>query len=478
MSAVPRLWNHSDIQHIREIQTGQTYGRSGCDDCAYQSSGPYQGKPYFTFSSAVELSEKQTWNLELAKEEFEKGIVKVRSLPLRYFIFFGYNCNLECKMCIQVPKRKLLDEEIETQLFSHWKAWFPFALTVDCIGGEPFSIPSAIQFMREFVEDPELDMVRLGIFTNGIMVDKHLDWLRKKERVSFKVSLDSVGDSYEAIRFRGDWERVSENLVTIRKLIDDEKPQWGVSTNALMMLSGIESLPEFAAFHVQHRIRTSFYSLSYERGNEEILYSEDIVQFPYLTDRVPLWRERFDEAIEIFASGDYSSEAEGLRVYRDMIVEARSQVGDVHKPTRTAASHDRDGIRDRITAYRTIRPEDLVVSEKGFGFDAPDNDSGVLLELDTAELDPMNGFLTIRMTWQGAIIPKHVIRCQPVVHEAPGYDFLGLEKRQEGDTIIKDVYLRASGGEDTAAQSLQFRITSVRPDEFSLLPDRLDILVA
>ncbi|AMW34375.1 hypothetical protein AY555_03315 [Haematospirillum jordaniae] len=45
------------------------------------------------------------------------------------------------------------------------------------MGGDPFAIPSALKFMRCFVDDPDLDAVRLNIFTNGHLIDRHLDWL-------------------------------------------------------------------------------------------------------------------------------------------------------------------------------------------------------------------------------------------------------------------------------------------------------------
>ncbi|WP_209316483.1 SPASM domain-containing protein [Haematospirillum jordaniae] len=95
-SSVLDVWNHPDIQYIRRIQMGETTDSYGCEGCGYFSNQTDKDDvPYFNFEAPPDLSEKQRQNFDLAKSEFESRAIELKSLPLRQFFFFGYQCNID-----------------------------------------------------------------------------------------------------------------------------------------------------------------------------------------------------------------------------------------------------------------------------------------------------------------------------------------------------------------------------------------------
>jgi organic radical activating enzyme len=76
--------------------------------------------------------------------------------------YFSWGCNLSCAFCYQVPWRDQWRTALPDDLFERCRDDFLSMLQVECIGGEPFAIPSALSFMRKFVADPELAQVRLS----------------------------------------------------------------------------------------------------------------------------------------------------------------------------------------------------------------------------------------------------------------------------------------------------------------------------
>ncbi len=68
-----------------------------------------------------------------------------------------------------------------------------------------------------------------------------------------------------------------------------------------------------------------FDMLRLNRGNEEVVYHEDVVGFPALLDHIPGWRNYFTEALSIFEKSGFTGEARSLGNLLDRIDRTRRQ---------------------------------------------------------------------------------------------------------------------------------------------------------
>lgn len=472
------VWNHPDIQHIRRIQVDSAVDPGGCKDCGYFFNQPdKQEVPYFNFEAPPDLSDKQRQNLELAKAEFESGATELKSLPLRQFFFFGFQCNINCIMCIQIPRRREVREQIADDLYQRWKEWFAYALSVDCMGGDPFAIMSCLKFMRSFVDDPDLDSVRLNLYTNGHLIDRHLDWLKKKRKVGFQISLDSVEEGYEYIRAGGKWEHLRANLMAVQDLIQGERPDWVLATNALMTRTGVPFLPSYARFHVESGILTNFYTLSQARGNEEVMVKEDITRYPFLLDDLPHWEEYFQEAIAIFTAAGRTVETEMLEKYRGIVKANIENRPTYVAPTNVVASVSGDDVgRMVVQKWRLV---DNVVrrNEHGLGFDVEKADSGLFLRVNFFDTLPPSGIVTYRLKWHKAIPVPGTVYCIVMVNGVPSVKILNYREFFADDGFVKEVTAHITEAAKGGNQHLLIQLGSAGSGKFNLLPDTFELLL-
>ena len=161
------LWNDPQMHMVRRAQSGGK-NSPGCDGCVYSIDTPEPArKTYRLFQVPDSLTAEQAANLALAWQEYDATAIHLKSLPLRYTLFFGWFCNIDCMLCNQLPHRDSMPQTLPSDIFEQWREPFRSALEVECIGGEPFAIPSAVAFMRKFVTAEDLTSVRMRITTNA-----------------------------------------------------------------------------------------------------------------------------------------------------------------------------------------------------------------------------------------------------------------------------------------------------------------------
>lgn len=318
-------WNSVNLQNMRLVNSGAVHsGVNGCKGCHY-----YQNREgdslYDLNTEPTGMSIDQSNNWRKAAEAFKNGDIIVAHTPLRLYLNFGFFCNLACTMCHQVPRRAENRKTIDPDAIMRWRHALKSALTVDVIGGEPFAIPEALKFIRQFVTDDYFSAVNLTIMTNGTLHHKHMETLREKEKLAMTVSLDGTGAVYERLRPGGSWAKVEAGIIEFLGSRDRDRPSWSISTNAAIHKSSIPNLPDFARWHARHKVSTWFYDFvnletwrangvrSY--GTDDTFRGENVLANPLLLDRVPGWRDHFEEAIYIFASGDLVEASNSLDFY-------------------------------------------------------------------------------------------------------------------------------------------------------------------
>jgi MoaA/NifB/PqqE/SkfB family radical SAM enzyme len=318
-------WNSPEMQTIRRINSGKPAAvPNGCSDCFYFTNR-VSGATYYDFDISqmpTDLSEMQRANWLKAKSDFDTGAIELSSTPLRIYANFGFGCNLSCTMCHQVPRRATNRRQVLADNVLGWREGLQSALEVTVIGGEPFALPEAVDFIRRFIRDPEFDPVRLVICTNGTVHHKHMKLLQQKRKLSMAVSLDSIYEGYERIRIGGKWDVVERNILMFVDAQRKDHPEWSLQTNGLIMKTGVPLLPAFARWHAQHGIITSFYDFINSRGTEDAYYRENILHNPQILDDMPEWEDYFHEAVEIFRKADLTYAADSLDHYRARVVES------------------------------------------------------------------------------------------------------------------------------------------------------------
>lgn len=478
------LWHAPELQAVRRLQAGGE-PTTGCGACAHSIEAPASRRLlYFDFHTTDPLTERQQANMALAEREFAAGSLLPESLPLRYLLYFGWFCNLSCIICNQLPNRDQMPATLPDDLFEQWRDHFAAAIMIDCIGGEPFTIPPAIAFMRKFAAAPDLASVRLRITSNGTLLHKHLDWLKQKDRISFNISIDSIGDGYEHVRAGGKWAQVRDNLLEIRRIARTERPHWTVSTNALLTRSGVPFLPEFARFHVESGILAFFQALKPDRGNEEVLYREDILGFPRLLDDTPHWEDCFQQAITIFETSGQPDAARGLRDYFERIRRTRAEPRRNVDPfgRLLGAADGAAGIlglvvgsvgKERDAGIRTSPPD---IADSLAGFTSADPDFGLGLRLSFKGGVPNGGIVGIRLSWP-ALLPLGTLYCHAIFYDFPPFLLLSWTEYRRGDERVVDMVIC-----DTAAAradvSLVLTMMNARINTRNALPHRLEVWVS
>jgi hypothetical protein len=92
-------------------------------------------------------------------------------------------------MCHQVPRQRRTGGE---QAITFWPGdRRQGRVSVTVIGGEPFALPGAISFIRQFAADPDFDAVNLAVHQRRA-ASKHMQSLRQKRKLTVCVSLDSI----------------------------------------------------------------------------------------------------------------------------------------------------------------------------------------------------------------------------------------------------------------------------------------------
>ncbi|MBC8035596.1 MAG: radical SAM protein [Rhizobiales bacterium] len=473
------IYKGAGLEALRGFQAGGTHV-DGCGTCPYSIDARPHPQSYFDIvPTEATLSDRQLANLTLVRDDFQRGEVRPASKPLRAAFYFSWGCNLSCTFCYQVPWRDQWRTALPDDLFERCRDDFLSMLQVECIGGEPFAIPSALNFMRKFCADPELASVRLRITTNGTLLHKHMRWLKGKERVSYYVSLDSVGAGYEHLRVGAHWPQMHANLLALQEAIRTDRPEWRLLTYALLMKSGIPYLPEFARFHTENRISTMFDVLRLNRGNEEVVYHEDVVAFPALLDDIPGWRNYFNEALAIFEQAGCSSEAHSLAELLGKVDRARRQPWRNTRPFEGRPLATVEGAENmlRLIAAPLGKDEaaEIGVIDRLAGFKSADLEYGLAAKIVFTGGAPGGGTFGIRLVYPAQLAQESAYS-HSILYEMQPFLLGSWREYTADDRRIVDmvVHSTAPACADTV---LLLAFMNARPNIRNVLPVAFEIWV-
>jgi len=204
---------------------------------------------------------------------------------------------------------------VSAEILKAWKPQFLAALDVTVIGGEPFVLTQARRFIKDVIDDEELENVQLTICTNGTLLHKHWETLARKRKLQLTVSLDTIGREFEKIRVGVDWRQVERNILDFQDLGRRLKFPWQVQSPCMVMRTNVPRLYDFAQWSIANGVQPGFYDFVNARGIERTFETENVVADPDLLRDLPGWEKCFESTIELLRASPYglaAGQLEGL----------------------------------------------------------------------------------------------------------------------------------------------------------------------
>jgi len=165
-------------------------------------------------------------------------------------------CNLACKYCY-------LDDRPEAKGRiggAEWAAYLTPLIAAGCkliafIGKEPLADEIALDAIRILAKQFDPDRTfRIGMVTNGTLIDKRIERLLSVPLDYLDVSLDSMLATNDAMRGAGVFERVVRNL----KLYLGAEPKHDFSITSVLHKDSLRSYETFVDFLFSIGIKTAF----------------------------------------------------------------------------------------------------------------------------------------------------------------------------------------------------------------------------
>jgi MoaA/NifB/PqqE/SkfB family radical SAM enzyme len=212
-SSIEEIWNNKAYQAIRRQMLEDGAFKTCSSGCLLLNGLKDEFK--LDWYKDINKTSDCYKNAELNNEEILEGKLKLKSLPRFMKIAISFKCNYKCYHCCQGDERILgflLPESFYQELTNLSK----YLQCIYIFGGEPliFKEFSEILKIQEFNE-----YLKFGLVTNGSLIHKHIDEIKKANWSFFSISLDSATEeSYSKLRFQNNWNTVLENLEMIKML--------------------------------------------------------------------------------------------------------------------------------------------------------------------------------------------------------------------------------------------------------------------
>ena len=258
------------------------------------------------FNTLSDLSDEKLKNQTRAIDDYENSRLRTKATPLSLQILFGSHCNINCIMCWQANVRR---SEAKQSFTADWLLQSKDDLTrlnrIEVSGGECLLIPEAVKFIKAIVADRDFEDTELYLYTNATLLDRHLDHLKQKRKISLSVSLDSIGSTYEYIREGARWKHVEANLMKFIEIGKEDGRAWYMCTQNILMKSSLDRIEDFVRWSVRVGVPPHFTDFNLVQGQEKVFAEENIFAQPGLLDQVLNWETKLETAIEILNEAQY-----------------------------------------------------------------------------------------------------------------------------------------------------------------------------
>lgn len=162
----------------------------------------------------------------------------IENFQIKYWDYrFSNFCNLACPTCgplfstqwhndwkklypeKKVYEKSLIDLKDANMFWQEFEQYAKDVKEVHIAGGEPFMMPENIKFLDTLEKDNNYD-ISIRYSTNCTMLEHKgkniLDRLKKFKYVHLSCSIDGIEETFEYVRYKGNWKKVFNNLKQIR----------------------------------------------------------------------------------------------------------------------------------------------------------------------------------------------------------------------------------------------------------------------
>ncbi|MFA7613367.1 MAG: twitch domain-containing radical SAM protein [Candidatus Caldatribacteriota bacterium] len=180
--------------------------------------------------------------------------------PLKYLdITIDNECNLECIMCSPIYSHKLsrvFEGIFQMPPTSKWSSNLdieeviretPELEQVTITGGEPLISSKSRSFIQKLTSHPNINNITLRIFTNFTLFDPvFMEELKQFKSIELILSIDSVKENYELMRFPSKWKTIINN---VEKLKNYQHPHLDVHLHSVLTAVNWTSIGDLIKFY-------------------------------------------------------------------------------------------------------------------------------------------------------------------------------------------------------------------------------------
>ncbi len=188
-------------------------------------------------------------------------------VAVRYLdVTFNNECNLECLMCSPLYSYKLNNlyhNEMGLPKVLAWQAELnekmlkeilPNLEMITLTGGEPFISKRMIDFIKILGRSGYAQNITLRIYSNLTNINAEiLKLISVFKKVDLLLSIDSVGENYELIRYPASWKKIKENVTFLNA---NRFPHLEIHLHAMLMTTNWNSLGDLIEFYQSELART------------------------------------------------------------------------------------------------------------------------------------------------------------------------------------------------------------------------------
>ena len=269
---IEEVWNSSYMKDVRLTMLKGEMPAS-CQKCYREEATGINSKRYW---------ETMEWKDRVDYEEIVARTQPDGTLPVDvpYFdLRLGNLCQLKCVMCsphdssawikdwkVQYPNYKIIELKNDQGWDSTWDyTWYQKGVFLESMreqahrikelyfaGGEPTLIPEHYKILRFMVESGNAKNCVLRYNSNGLELPDELFelWDHFKE-VKYNISIDSVGEQNDYIRYPSKW---ADLMTSLRKL-DETAPHIIINIACAVQLLNVMNLDELAFWKIDQKFK-------------------------------------------------------------------------------------------------------------------------------------------------------------------------------------------------------------------------------
>lgn len=187
---------------------------------------------------------------------------ETEEVAIKYLdVTFNNDCNLECVMCSPMYSYKLnkfFHQGLNFPKVDRWSinitdeklhSLLPGLQMLTITGGEPFVSKQVLSFIKSVYQSGYSKNITLRLFTNLTRLD--LDLLKILEsfkNVEIYLSIDSVEENYEYIRYPAKWKKITENLELLKS---HQFPHLEINLHCVLMNINWAHIPALLQFYFE-----------------------------------------------------------------------------------------------------------------------------------------------------------------------------------------------------------------------------------